>query len=97
MHRGRVYAYQSGFRYSQDNRLKPGLVSHLEAIELNRRLGHEAYDFLAGDARYKRSLSNKSNELLWLVLQRRRMDFWLENRLRDLKARTLSAGSNCDT
>ena len=50
VHRGRVYAYQSGFRFSQDNRLKPGLVSHLEAIQLNRRLGHEAYDFLAGDA-----------------------------------------------
>ncbi len=94
VHRGHVYAYQSGFRYSQDNRLKPGLVSHMEAIEFNRRLGHEAYDFLAGDARYKRSLSNNSNELLWLVLQRRRMVFWLENRLRDLKARTLSAGSN---
>ncbi len=91
VHRGRVYAYQSGFRYSQDNRLKPGLVSHVEAIEFNRRLGHEAYDFLAGDARYKRSLSNNSNELLWLVLQRRTGALRLENRLRDLKARLLSA------
>jgi len=92
VHRGRVYAYQSGFRYSQDNRLKPGLVSHMEAIELNRRLGYQVYDFLAGDARYKRSLSNNSNELLWLVLQRRTGALRLENRLRDLKARLLSAG-----
>ncbi len=92
VHRGRVYAYQSGFRYSRDKRLKPGLVSHTEAIALNRPLGHLVYDFLAGDAQYKRSLSNSSNKLLWLVLQRRRAVFWLENRLRDLKARLLSAG-----
>ncbi len=85
VHRSRVYAYLSGFRMSPDNRLKPGLVCHYEAIELNRRLQHEVYDFLAGDARYKRSLSNRSNKLTWLVVQRPRADFWLENKLKRLK------------
>ena len=85
VHRGRVYAYQSGFHASRDNRLKPGLVSHFKAIELNYRLGNRIYDFLAGDARYKRSLSNASNQLLWLVAQRPKFAFWAENRLRDLK------------
>ena len=85
VHRGRVYAYQSGFHASRDNRLKPGLVSHFKAIELNYRLGNRTYDFLAGDARYKRSLSNASNQLLWLVAQRPKFAFWAENRLRDLK------------
>ena len=93
VHRGCVYAYQSGFRASSDNRTKPGLVCHSEAIELNRRLGAKIYDFLAGDARYKRSLSNTSNELLWLVIQRARAVFWLENRLKQLKRLTFSRGS----
>ena len=97
VHRGRVYAYQSGLRYSSDKRLKPGLVSHLEAIELNRRLGHDCYDFLAGDARYKRSLANGSNELLWIVVQRPKAAFWLENHLRDLKNFALSFRSDPET
>ena len=32
---GRIYAYQSGFNYDPDPRLKPGLVSHCLAIEQN--------------------------------------------------------------
>lgn len=85
VHRGRVYAYQSGFVYSNDNRLKPGLVSHHAAIELNRTLGHRYYDFLAGEARYKRSLAKEANQLVWIVVQRPRIAFALENFLRRLK------------
>ena len=28
VHRGEVYAYQSGFAYTDDNRFKPGLLCH---------------------------------------------------------------------
>jgi CelD/BcsL family acetyltransferase involved in cellulose biosynthesis len=50
---GHVYSYQSGFDYEQDNRLKPGLVSHRLAIEHSLSAGDAVYDFLAGDDRYK--------------------------------------------
>jgi CelD/BcsL family acetyltransferase involved in cellulose biosynthesis len=83
VHRDRVYAYQSGFAQYADNRLKPGLVSHHLAIVLNRARGMQVYDFLAGDSRYKRSLSNRQAELLWVAVQRPALRFAIEQRLRE--------------
>lgn len=85
VHRGRVYAYQSGFAPNDDNRVKPGLLTHHLAIVLNKARGARFYDFMAGDVRYKRSLSNRAGEMLWIVIQRPRLDFAIERRLRDLK------------
>lgn len=79
---GRVYAYQSGFNYDPDPRLKPGLVSHYLAIEHNLARGARVYDFMAGESQHKRSLSTHAGELTWLVLQRRLARFRLENALR---------------
>lgn len=86
LHRGSVYAYQSGFETPADNRLKPGLVSHHLAIEMNRAAGRAVYDFLAGDSRYKRSLANGASELVWLVVQRPAGKFRIENLARALKS-----------
>jgi CelD/BcsL family acetyltransferase involved in cellulose biosynthesis len=62
-----VAAYQSGFDFGPDaDRLRPGLVCHLMAIEHYRRAGMRLYDFLGGEARYKRSFANAETELLWL-------------------------------
>jgi CelD/BcsL family acetyltransferase involved in cellulose biosynthesis len=82
---GHVYSYQSGFHYEQDNRLKPGLVSHRLAIEHSLSTGDAVYDFLAGDDRYKRSLATHGGQLFWLTLQKRRLAFSLERRLRAAK------------
>jgi CelD/BcsL family acetyltransferase involved in cellulose biosynthesis len=60
---GVVNFYQSGIRYEDDNRLKPGLLLHAEAIEHFARAGHRVYDFLAGQARYKDELSTGAIEL----------------------------------
>jgi len=80
--RGSVYSYQSGFRYSNDDaRLKPGLVCHSLAVDFNREGGVSTYDFLAGDSRYKRSLSTKTGTMSWPVLQRPRLRFKMENQL----------------
>jgi CelD/BcsL family acetyltransferase involved in cellulose biosynthesis len=63
---GRVFAYQSGFRATgEDARERPGLACHVLAIERARAAGDRIYDFLAGDARYKRSLANAEDRLLW--------------------------------
>lgn len=79
---GHVYMIQSGFNYENDTSLHPGYVSHYLAIEYNLKAGHGAYDFLAGDARYKRSLSNGRIRLLWVKLQRRRFLFRIEKLLK---------------
>lgn len=65
-HRNAVLNYTSGFSYADHPKLKPGLVAHLLAIEDAYTNGAARYDFLAGAARYKDSLSTNAEELLWL-------------------------------
>lgn len=82
---GRIYAYQSGFDYDSDPRLKPGLVSHCLAIHHNLEQGARIYDFMAGDSRHKRSLGTDSHELTWLVVQRPYAGLQIENALRAIR------------
>ncbi len=70
--RGKVYFFQSGFAYAADARLKPGLLTHSLAIDYYARLGLREYDFLAGDARYKRSLAKCHRNLFWTIAYRDR-------------------------
>ncbi|MDO9237042.1 MAG: GNAT family N-acetyltransferase [Aquabacterium sp.] len=61
VHRGHVAFYQSGLNYGLLDKLdRPGLVCHTLAIEHNTQCGHSSYDFLAGDHRYKSSLSTQT-------------------------------------
>jgi len=67
VHDGWVAAYQSGFDFGPDaGRLRPGLVCHLMAIRHYRATGMRRYDFLGGEARYKRSLADAEIPLVWL-------------------------------
>jgi CelD/BcsL family acetyltransferase involved in cellulose biosynthesis len=71
--RGVVSFYQSGFRYESDNRIKPGLVTHVLAIQHYLEQGLDTYDFLAAGvngARYKESLSTSTDRLAWAVARR---------------------------
>ncbi len=79
--RDRVLQYQTGLAMSADSRHKPGYVCHTAAIEHAARAGLEVYDFLAGDHRYKRSLSTGSGWLLWCKVQRVKLRFTLEDQL----------------
>lgn len=66
-YRGHSLAYQSGFDYAGAGRHgKPGLTCHHEAIRFAARSGAVRYDFLAGDDRYKRSLSDRAETLHWI-------------------------------
>ncbi len=85
LHKGYVYGYQSGFRYDEDPKRKPGLVTHYLAIERNLQQGARIYDFMAGHGQHKRSLSNASREMTWLVLQRNILKNRLEQGLRRFK------------
>ena len=84
---GRVYAYQSGFRYEKDSKLKPGLICHYLAIQHSIEAGARVYDFMAGEGQHKQSLGNAWSEMVWLVVQRPRARFRLEHALRALKRR----------
>ncbi|WP_144299645.1 GNAT family N-acetyltransferase [Elioraea rosea] len=67
--RGRVSAYQSGLvAAAEGGHEKPGLTLHVLAIERSLAGGDVAYDFLAGDDRYKRSLATESADLAWADL-----------------------------
>ncbi len=67
VHDGWVAAYQSGFDFGSDaDQLRPGLICHLMAIQRYAQAGMRRYDFLGGEARYKRSLANAEIPLVWL-------------------------------
>jgi CelD/BcsL family acetyltransferase involved in cellulose biosynthesis len=80
---GRVLAYQGGFDYAGAGpHEKPGLSCHHAALERARAAGAAEYDFLGGDARYKRSLSNAVRTLHWGTWKPRPALFGVEAVLR---------------
>jgi CelD/BcsL family acetyltransferase involved in cellulose biosynthesis len=85
MRDGHVYFYQSGFRYADDTKLRPGLVCHYLAIEYNLGSGSRVYDFLAGPQRYKRSLGTGEVKMYWFAIQKPRLVFAVERLLKRVK------------
>lgn len=83
--RGHVAFYQSGLRREDDNRLKPGLLCHAEAVAENARRGHRRYDFLAGSSRYKSDLATDATEVVWMRAARRRRRFFVEDCVREVR------------
>jgi CelD/BcsL family acetyltransferase involved in cellulose biosynthesis len=86
---GRIYAYQSGFRYD-DRQARPGAVVHALAILDAHRSGAAVYDFLAGRNRLKESFSTRRENMLWQILQQPRLSFRLEHLGRRLKHAVLA-------
>lgn len=84
---GCVYFYQSGFNYDSDQRLKPGLLTFHEAINFNVLQGHQSFDFLGGDSKYKNSLATNKNQLAWVRVQKKLVKYKLEETLRSIKRR----------
>jgi CelD/BcsL family acetyltransferase involved in cellulose biosynthesis len=82
---GRVLFYQSGLAPFADPAIKPGLLCHAAAVARCAGEGHAIYDLLGGSARYKASLATGATELAWLCVQRDRLRFAIEDRMRDLK------------
>jgi CelD/BcsL family acetyltransferase involved in cellulose biosynthesis len=63
VYNNRVYFYLSALQENADNKVKIGMTLHSEAIQYYTQQGIESYDFLGGDARYKKSLSNEKYNL----------------------------------
>jgi len=81
-----VYFYLSGIEYSNDNRLKPGLLSHSLAIAHYAKRGYKKYDFMGGEGRYKKSLSNHRSSMIISNFRRRSLPFILSGAIRKAKA-----------
>jgi CelD/BcsL family acetyltransferase involved in cellulose biosynthesis len=79
---GRVLFYQCGFGSPADRHLRPGYLCHAQAVEHCAQQGLAIYDLLGGDARYKQSLATDETRLIWGRVQRRRLQFALEDRAR---------------
>ncbi len=87
VYRNRVYAYQSGFEFRADNRFKPGLIAHADAIERGREAKRLAYDFLGGRYQYKESLGTNRAPILSFRAQKRAIAFETEALLSGFKQR----------
>lgn len=84
--RGTVLFYLSGFAFEDDNKLKPGLVTHALAIEHHLNAGMDTYDFMGGENRYKSSMGQKGPDVVAYALQRNTMPMLLERAARGLKS-----------
>lgn len=84
-----VYNYQSGFLYEDDARLKPGFVSHYMAVQHSIEAGMKTYDLLMGNQRFKENLATDRGEMAWMVLQKPRIRFGLEQTALRLRRRVL--------
>lgn len=86
VHRGRVMNYQGGFFYEDDKRMKPGLVSHVLAIEDTLARGEACYDFMSTPAGHKPLLSNAGHPMNWIALGPDRLSRQIDAKLRHAKA-----------
>jgi CelD/BcsL family acetyltransferase involved in cellulose biosynthesis len=96
-HVDRVYNYQSGFAYADDNRHRPGLIAHTMAIEQARMRGLSVYDFLAGDAHYKARLGHLMGTMIWCRGQKDRPLLKIERAARKLYGRVRRFGSQAQS
>ena len=84
IHHGRVLQYQSGRALVENENVKPGYLAHTAAIEHAAKAGHSLYDFMGGDVHYKECLATSSTSLVWCRVQRLRLRFLVEDRVREI-------------
>ncbi|MEY2876331.1 MAG: hypothetical protein RLZZ373_3702 [Pseudomonadota bacterium] len=94
VHGGRVCFYQSGLEYGLiEKHARPGLVAHVLAAQYNAAQGHQVYDFMAGESRYKVNLATLDEQMTWTTLRTSALRFGLEAALRRRRQRRLVAAA----
>lgn len=84
--RGCVRFYQSGFNYGLEGNESPGLLTLYLAIRhCLEQTDYLAFDFLAGDSQYKRSLATTSRPMSWIIVRRKTLATVLFRSLRWIK------------
>lgn len=81
----KILFYQSGFNYTDGNVYRPGLISHYLGILYNATKGFAVYDFLAGEAQYKASLSTSTTPMYWMRLFQSERRFKFERLILNLR------------
>ena len=80
---GTAYMQQTGFIAAQENRFRPGYVSHLMVMLYSADNRLNSYDFLPDDKNsYKKFFTTASEPVYWVRLQRPRIKFYIENFIR---------------
>ena len=84
-----AYFYLSTLKPIQNNKIKLGLTMHSLLVEwlVTNNKTITRYDFLAGDAQYKKSLAQYNNQYTYKTIQKKSLLFILETRLKALKTR----------
>ncbi len=90
VYNNRVYFYLSALQQNADNKVKIGLTLHCEAIQYYTQQGIESYDFLGGDARYKKSLSDGKYNLEMKCYYRDDFILRLECKLKNFKMKFIA-------
>jgi len=90
VYNNRVYFYLSALQQNADNKVKIGLTLHSEAIQYYTQQGIEFYDFLGGDARYKKSLSDEKYNLEMKCYYRDDFILRLECKLKNFKMKFIA-------
>jgi CelD/BcsL family acetyltransferase involved in cellulose biosynthesis len=85
VHEGKAYSYQSGLRYRDDKRLKPGFVA--VALTINHCLGSglREYDLMAGDG-WQADLSPDYRDMSWVVFRKPSLKLTAIESLKALRA-----------
>lgn len=78
VHNRQVNMIQTGFNYDLLPNAKPGYLCHYLAILHNIKLGMAKYDFLAGDAQYKKSLSNQLTQQIVYRISKKNVKWKIE-------------------
>lgn len=74
--RNEVLNYQAAFTTRDpDNRFKPGLLCHSKAIDHYTEKNFSTYNFLSGDAQYKKSLSTNTEKIFDVQIKGSSRDF----------------------
>ncbi|KMT64631.1 GNAT family N-acetyltransferase [Catenovulum maritimum] len=81
VYKDKAYFYLSGIDYSiSDNKFKPGLLIHTLIMQQYAKDNIAEYDFMAGEARYKKSLADTDCEMQAVYFERdSRLNRFLNN------------------
>lgn len=85
VYQGQVYFYLSALTVLDNSKIKVGLTLHAKAIQFYLNQVCNSYDFLGGEARYKRSLSNQHYDLALLSFFKNNLVLCLESKLKEIK------------
>ncbi len=83
----RFQFYQCGFKFSDNKKLRPGLVTLQVALQSYLESTLPEFDLMAGDLEYKRSLAEQRRELDWHTVRRPSWRNSLLDGLRDCRTR----------